>query len=223
MQADMAKSVMPWMFKERADVASQQIEQFAFLTKLQMKHKFESYDEIVRLFLILGGREKLIYMNNVAAAAANPNANAENLWDGLARYFSRNRVEGVANGNGEFEPSDRFLKSYNEDDWFVAASQRNTKVRRTLEQLAIPYLHLFPRLMIGKLDPFGPVPNQRAAQSRNAAVLVKAANDFCITSEPSSFIVNALRDVNIHEGAKPRHFGGAVLRATKEGDGYSVL
>lgn len=198
-QRTQAEKVMPWITQSREDVVGQQVEQFAFLSKLQLKAAFNDTAEIVRLLMLLGGRERLIYMNNVAMAASSGQAANASMWEGISKTLSRDRDDG------------RFLMGYNEDAWFAEAGIATSKVRKTLENLAVCYVHLFPRLMLGKLEPMSDTRiNDRAAKSKTAKVLVEQAHQFCLTSEPSQWLVGAINDIKRNTGIKPSTFGGPL-------------
>lgn len=177
-QREQAERVFPWLIESRRDVIGGQIEQFAFLTKLQLKAKLDSTAEVVRLFMILGGREKLVFMNNVALAAAGKGGNdGRSMFDGIAGWFKTDR-------------GGRFLLGYNDDEWFQAAAPGGD-VRPVLESLAVVFIHLFPALTVGKLDVFADPINQRTG--KNAKKLVEIAHEFCQSSAPDAWLENVLR------------------------------
>lgn len=201
-QRKQAESVMPWITQSREDVVAKQVEQFAFLSKLQLKAAFSDTAEIVRILMLLGGRERLIYMNNVAMAGASEDflADEPSMWWGINKIFDAERA------------SPRFLLGYNDDEWFVKARDDSSHVRAVLENLAVSYIHLFPRLMLGKLDPRGGN-KTRAELAKGAKDLVKSALEFCLSDAPDKWLLGAIQSIEGEKDTRsasiaPRAFGG---------------
>lgn len=199
-QRSQAEAVMPWLSASRMDVVSKQVEQFSFLTKLQTKSKLESTGELVRILMILGGRERMIFMNNVVMAVSSTGTPSQTLWGGLV---------GAAGMSTRINDP-RFLMGYNDDAWFVAAGTENSAVRKMLVELAVAYLHLFPKMVKGATNIMSKTPaSGRGLSSRGAEELVKQAHQFCITADPAQWLKKAFGDIKTgKEDPAPKYFGG---------------
>lgn len=168
-------AMMPEFKSSRMKVAEDQIEQFAFLTKMGMKAEFGDMEEFHRVMLILGGGEKLICFNHIFAAAGGSDA------PGLFGLFK------------DGDKAARFPLSYQDDEWAKLAG-KDSYVQALLIQLAKSVLHLFPRLLAGKYNPYAEKPSDinRSKDAKNAAQLQAYAVEYCQDMDPASYFLDAV-------------------------------
>lgn len=169
-------AMMPEFKSSRMKVAEDQIEQFAFLTKMGMKAEFGDAEEFHRVMLILGGGEKLICFNHIFAAAQSSPA------PGLFGLFK------------DGDKKARFPLSYQDDEWAVQAGTANSDIQKLLIQLAKSVLHLFPRLLAGKYNPYADDASDviRSKDAKNAKQLQAYAVEYCQDMDPASYFLDAV-------------------------------
>lgn len=182
-------AMMPEFKSSRMKVAEDQIEQFAFLTKMGMKAEFGDAEEFHRVMLILGGGEKLICFNHIFAAAGGSDA------PGLFGLFK------------DGDKADRFPLSYQDDEWAVKAGKAGD-VQNLLVQLAKSVLHLFPRLLAGKYNPYANNKNDiaRWKDAKSAAQLQAYAVDYCKDIDPASYFLDAVSNVEANTPMGLAHY-----------------